>query len=211
MKNKKNNKIKKNKNDKIKFINLDISNNQLVVEGQNYSGFSIVKNPDQEKYKNKKSSIDYQQFSFNYYQITDKEYKSKTTKKLRKVELETEKQIEFTLLNEIEKERIRNIIKKKGNSNIMMKIKRNFKVINKQNVTNKKRSIEYSHESENGYHNDDNSNVRKYEIVGYNKKAKRMSIINILKKRKISIISEQPFKASTFLDKIKNKENNIII
>ena len=83
MKNKKNNKIKKNKNDKIKFINLVISNNQLVVEGQNYSGFSILKNQDQEeyeKYKDKKSSINYQQFSFNYYQITEKEFKSKTTK-----------------------------------------------------------------------------------------------------------------------------------
>ena len=200
-------KNKKNKNDKIKFENLAIFNNQTLVEGQNYSGFSIVKNPAQEKYKNKKSSIDYQQFSFNYYQISDKEFMSKTTKKLRKVELETEKQIEFTLLNEIEKERIRNIIKKKGNSNIMMKTKKNFKIINKPNVTNKKRSIEYSQEDENGYHNDENSNVRKYEILGYNKKAKRMSIIDILKKRKISIISEQPFKTSTFLDKIKNAKN----
>ena len=41
----------------------------------------------------------------------------------------------------------------------------------------------------------------------YNKKAKRMSIIDILKKRKISIISEQPFKTSTYLDKIKNAKN----
>ena len=130
---------------------------------------------------------------------------------MRKVELKTEKQTKFTLLNEKEKERIRNIIKNKGNSNIMVKIKNNFKILNKPNVTNKKKSMEYSQNCKNEYQKVDNSNARKYEIVGYNKKAKRMSIINILKKRKISIISEQPFKASTFLDKIKNKENNIII
>ena len=46
--------------------------------------------------------------------------------------------------------------------------------------------------------------MKKYEIVGYNKKPKRMSIIDILKKRNIDIISEKPFKTSTFLDKVKN-------
>ena len=126
---------------------------------------------------------------------------------MRKVELKTEKQTEFTLLNEKEKERIRNIIKNKGNSNIMVKIKNNFKILNKPNVTNKKKSMEYSQNCKNEYQKVDNSNARKYEIVGYNKKAKRMSIIDILKKRKISIISEQPFKTSTFLDKIKNAKN----
>ena len=68
-------------------------------------------------------------------------------------------------------------------------------------------------ESDNDNDNNDEkeankNNYRKYEIVGYNNKAKRMSIIDILKKRKISIVSEEPFKTSTFLDKIKNDKKN---
>ena len=63
-----------------------------------------------------------------------------------------------------------------------------------------------SENSENEEEKNDDGNVKKYEIVGFNKKPKRMSIIDILKKRNIDIISEKPFKTSTFLDKVKNSK-----
>ena len=43
----------------------------------NYNGFSLVGNPDQEKYKNNKSSIQYEKFTFNYYVINDLKSKKK--------------------------------------------------------------------------------------------------------------------------------------
>jgi len=111
-------------------------------------------------------------------------------------------------LNEIEKENI-NVVNNKANLATLIKDKTNLKKLNnKPNIHHKKSSEQYNTEnSENEEDNDDNNNYRKYEIKGYNKKPKRMSIIDILKKRKISIISEQPFKTSRFLDTIKNKEN----
>ena len=200
-----------------KFNNLVISNNELTVGGsQKYDGFSLTieRDPDQEKYKNKKSNINYQKFSFNYYEIGEKDFKSKNNKKSKKkVELIPQNEIEITLYNEIEIEKQRKFVKNKGHTITIIKDK---KKSNQPNTKNPKiKSLQY--ESDNSGRETDNdndekehnkNNYRKYEIVGYNNKAKRMSIMDILKKRKISIVSEEPFKTSTFLDKIKNDKKN---
>ena len=100
------------------------------------------------------------------------------------------------------------IIKNKGSVVTIKKDRNNLKKLTKPLNGNKK-SVEYE---ENGANDNDNDsdeshhNTRKYDVMGYDKKTKRMSIIEILKKRKISIKSEEPFKNQTFLDSVKEKE-----
>ena len=75
----------------------------------------------------------------------------------------------------------------------------------------RKRTSEDINESEG------NEKVKLYDIVGYDNKKKRMSIYDILKKRNISIISEEPFnvnrtrnKSIKIVNKDRIREMNII-
>ena len=58
-----------------------------------------MKGKDKKIYK--KNSIDYQQFSFRYYEIDENEFKSKYNKEMEnQKELEPQTQVQFTLLSE---------------------------------------------------------------------------------------------------------------
>ena len=196
---------KKNKNNKKpkkkNFKNLNFTKKEYALEPISYNGFSNSNNfnIEENKFKRIKRCVDYQEFSFNFYVIGKKEFISR---KNNKIEYIPERQVEVTLMKVVKRQSIEKIIRNKGNVATIVKNKNNIKKINRP----KKSSIQYD---EKGYLTSDNeeySNTRKYNIVGFDKKTKRMSIIDILKKRKISIKSEEPFKTQTFLESIKQKE-----
>ena len=160
-------------------------------------------NEDDEDYEdneNKKGFVDYQKFSFSYYIISDVDFYGKRRIKRKKVEFIPEKQVSILL------KAVTRIVKNKGSVVTITKDKNNLKKLYKP-LNGKKKSVEYEEDGANDNESDESHhNTRKYDVMGYDKKTKRMSIIEILKKRKISIKSEEPFKNQTFLDTVKEKE-----
>lgn len=167
--------------------------------GLYYKGFtsSLYGHPDQAKYKNKKSSINYRKFSFSYYTITEQEFRERMKKK-RKFILMPRSEIQISLLSEVEKSKMK-IVRNKANVLTIVKDKK----INKSQAvsdTKKKKSVFEVEKQSN-----DKKNYKQFEIKGYDSKPKRMSLIDILKKRQINIISEDKLKNNTCIDKKNNK------
>ena len=148
---------------------------QQSLQEEHSNNFDIPKQ-DQEKYLNQKSNINYFKFAFNSYTIKDKSYKKR--RKSNPFEFIPKNQINFSILSQtpipISKQKRKSIAYPKGNKSIKIKVK------------SKKTSADLN-ESEG------NDKVKLYDIVGYDNKKRRMSIYDILKKRKISIISEDRF------------------
>ena len=177
--------------DKMEYSN----NNQEILKDENSNNFNI-KNTVEEKYINQKNNIDYFKFSFNSYTINDKNYKKK--KKSNPILYLPKNQISFSILSEI------SLSKPRKKSFIYPKRKKSIKTKNKS-----KKSSDNLNETEG------KEKVKLYEIVGFDHKKRRMSILDILKKRKISIISEDQLphnrtKVSRSI-KLVNKEKNINI
>ena len=133
---------------------------------------------DQEKYLHQKNNIDYYKFTYNSFKIKDKKYKD--IKNIKKQNSDNNKyvpknQANFSILSENSKQR------KKSNSNSIQRLRGN-----KIKVKKKKSTDNYCE-------TEGNEKVKLYDIVGYDNIKRRMSIYDILKKRKISIISEEPF------------------
>ena len=148
---------------------------QQSLQEEHSNNFYIPKQ-DQEKYLNQKSNINYFKFAFNSYTIKDKSYKKR--RKSNPFEFIPKNQINFSILSQtpipISKQKRKSIAYPKGNKSIKIKVK------------SKKTSADLN-ESEG------NDKVKLYDIVGYDNKKRRMSIYDILKKRKISINSEDRF------------------
>ena len=148
---------------------------QQSLQEEHSNNFYIPKQ-DQEKYLNQKSNINYFKFAFNSYTIKDKSYKKR--RKSNPFEFIPKNQINFSILSQtpipISKQKRKSIAYPKGNKSIKIKVK------------SKKTSADLNE-------TEGNDKVKLYDIVGYDNKKRRMSIYDILKKRKISIISEDRF------------------
>ena len=179
----------------------EIKNIQLIEEsGNNFYYFG----KDQGKYVNKINNIIYTRFSFKSIRLNDK--KDSEKEKSNSKEYLPKNQVSFSILSENTTQN------KKANaySNYINSIKLHHMKFNKTKIKRKKTS-EDTNESEG------NEKVKLYDIVGYDNKKKRMSILDILKKRNISIISEGPFnvnrtrnKSIKLVNKNINREMNII-
>ena len=145
---------------------------QQSLQEEHSNNFYIPKQ-DQEKYLNQKSNINYFKFAFNSYTIKDKSYKKR--RKSNPFEFIPKNQINFSILSQtpipISKQKRKSIAYPKTNKSIKIKVK------------SKKTSADLNE-------TEGNDKVKLYDIVGYDNKKRRMSIYDILKKRKISIISE---------------------
>ena len=148
---------------------------QQSLQEEHSNNFYIPKQ-DQEKYLNQKSNINYFKFTFNSYTIKDKSYKKR--RKSNPFEFIPKNQINFSILSQtpipISKQKRKSIANPKGNKSIKIKVK------------SKKTSADLNE-------TEGNDKVKLYDIVGYDNKKRRMSIYDILKKRKISIISDDRF------------------
>ena len=148
---------------------------QQSLQEEHSNNFYIPKQ-DQEKYLNQKSNINYFKFAFNSYTIKDKSYKKR--RKSNPFEFMAKNQINFSILSQtpipISKQKRKSIAYPKTNKSIKIKVK------------SKKTSADLNE-------TEGNDKVKLYDIVGYDNKKRRMSIYDILKKRKISIISEDRF------------------
>ena len=148
---------------------------QQSLQEEHSNNFYIPKQ-DQEKYLNQKSNINYFKFAFNSYTIKDKSYKKR--RKSNPFEFIPKNQINFSILSQtpipISKQKRKSIAYPKRNKSIKIKVK------------SKKTSADLNE-------TEGNDKVKLYDIVGYDNKKRRMSIYDILKKRKISIISEDRF------------------
>ena len=148
---------------------------QQSLQEEHSNNFYIPKQ-DQEKYLNQKSNINYFKFAFNSYTIKDKSYKKR--RKSNPFEFIPKNQINFSILSQtpipISKQKRKSIAYQKINKSIKIKVK------------SKKTSADLNE-------TEGNDKVKLYDIVGYDNKKRRMSIYDILKKRKISIISEDRF------------------
>ena len=148
---------------------------QQSLQEEHSNNFYIPKQ-DQEKYLNQKSNINYFKFAFNSYTIKDKSYKKR--RKSNPFEFIPKNQINFSILSQtpipISKQKRKSIAYPKINKSIKIKVK------------SKKTSADLNE-------TEGNDKVKLYDIVGYDNKKRRMSIYDILKKRKISIISEDRF------------------
>ncbi len=148
---------------------------QQSLQEEHSNNFYIPKQ-DQEKYLNQKSNINYFKFTFNSYTIKDKSYKKR--RKSNPFEFMAKNQINFSILSQtpipISKQKRKSIADPKRNKSIKIKVK------------SKKTSADLNE-------TEGNDKVKLYDIVGYDNKKRRMSIYDILKKRKISIISEDRF------------------
>ena len=148
---------------------------QQSLQEEHSNNFYIPKQ-DQEKYLNQKSNINYFKFAFNSYTIKDKSYKKR--RKSNPFEFMAKNQINFSILSQtpipISKQKRKSIAYPKINKSIKIKVK------------SKKTSADLNE-------TEGNDKVKLYDIVGYDNKKRRMSIYDILKKRKISIISEDRF------------------
>ena len=180
------------KKDKFKDRN---NNKQINNHTENYNNF-YNQRKDQEKYMHQKNNIDYYKFTYNSFKIKDKKYKD--IKNIKKQNSESKKyipknQANFSILSETSKQR------KKSNSNSIQRLKGN-----KIKVKKKKSTDNYCE-------TEGNEKVKLYDIVGYDNIKRRMSIYDILKKRKISIISEEAFSSNKRRNsrsiKLVNREN----
>jgi hypothetical protein len=166
--------------------------NEDDLKPHSYDGFSMVKNEDttieatkehdeddenNEDNENKKGCVDYQKFSFNYYIITDVDFYGKRRNRKKKVEFIPEKQVSILL------KAVTKIFKNKGNVVTITKDKNNLKKLYKP-LNGKKKSAEDEEDGTNEKDSDEvRLNTRKYDVMGNDKKTKKMSIIEILKKK----------------------------
>ena len=180
------NKIKKNlKNKEFNIQNKEHSESSSDDEYQNIRNTNTNNNninnfntpkKDQEKYLNQKSNINYLKFAFNSYTIKDKNYKK--NKKSNYILYLPKNQINFSILSQISLSlSLSKPIKK---SALYPKRNRSIKI----KAKSKKSSADLNESEE-------NPKVKLYDIVGFDHKKRRMSILDILKKRKISIIPEE--------------------
>ena len=177
-------------------------NTQLIEEsGNNFYYFG----KDQGKYVNKINNIIYTRFSFKSIRLNDKKYKTK--EKSNSKEYIPKKQVSFSILSEYSKQSTKANIY----SNYINNIKLPHMKSNSKTKIRRKKTSEDTNESEG------NEKVKFYDIVGYDNKKRRMSIYDILKKRNISIISEEPFsvnrtrnKSIKLVNKHRNREMKII-
>lgn len=154
----------------------------------------------QEKYIKKPSSIAYTKFNFKSIKLIDKIYRQKE-KSESKYYIPIN-QTSFTILSEI--------FKKNSKVNYFSNLVNNIKLhYTKNNKVKIKRKIT----SEDMNKSEGNENIKFYDIVGYDNKKRRMSIYEILKKRNISIISEEPFtnrtRNSRSIKLVRSDRNNI--
>ena len=186
-KNKKTRKIKKEKKD---LENINDDENQDIYSDNEYDGIIYKKKSDdiqkqneenynnfnsqrkdQEKYINKINNINYIKFGFVSYKINDMIYIGKKKSNIK--DYFPQNQTSFSILSKS--------LRKSSNLETNSKFK-----INKSKRKWKKISDDL-------FETERNDNVKMYNIVGYDNIKRRMTIYDILKKRKISIISEEPF------------------
>ena len=186
-KNKKTRKIKKEKKD---LENINDDENQDIYSDNEYDGIIYKKKSDdiqkqneenynnfnsqrkdQEKYINKINNINYIKFGFGSYKINDMIYIGKKKSNIK--DYFPQNQTSFSILCKS--------LRKSSNLETNSKFK-----INKSKRKWKKISDDL-------FETERNDNVKMYNIVGYDNIKRRMTIYDILKKRKISIISEEPF------------------
>ena len=186
-KNKKTRKIKKEKKD---LENINDDENQDIYSDNEYDGIIYKKKSDdiqkqneenynnfnsqrkdQEKYINKINNINYIKFGFGSYKINDMIYLGKKKSNIK--DYFPQNQTSFSILCKS--------LRKSSNLETNSKFK-----INKSRRKWKKISDDL-------FETERNDNVKMYNIVGYDNIKRRMTIYDILKKRKISIISEEPF------------------
>ena len=186
-KNKKTRKIKKEKKD---LENINDDENQDIYSDNEYDGIIYKKKSDdiqkqneenynnfnsqrkdQEKYINKINNINYIKFGFGSYKINDMIYIGKKKSNIK--DYFPQNQTSFSILCKS--------LRKSSNLETNSKFK-----INKSRRKWKKISDDL-------FETERNDNVKMYNIVGYDNIKRRMTIYDILKKRKISIISEEPF------------------
>jgi hypothetical protein len=137
---------------------------------ENYNNFNSQRK-DQEKYINKINNINYIKFGFGSYKINDMIYIGKKKSNIK--DYFPQNQTSFSILCKS--------LRKSSNLETNSKFK-----INKSKRKWKKISDDL-------FETERNDNVKMYNIVGYDNIKRRMTIYDILKKRKISIISEEPF------------------
>ena len=176
-------------------------NNQIMQE-DNCNTFYISGN-HQEKYLNQKSNINYSNFSFKSMKIKDNIYKK--NKKSKTIEYIPKNQTSFSILCEQLKKN-----EKSTYSNFVNSIKLHYIKSNK-NKMKRKRTTEDSIETERNLKN------KYFDIHGFDRKKRKMSIYDILKKRNISIISEEPLsnrsrisRSIKLVNKQRSKEMKII-
>ena len=186
-KNKKTRKIKKEKKD---LENINDDENQDIYSDNEYDGIIYKKKSDdiqkqneenynnfnsqrkdQEKYINKINNINYIKFGFGSYKINDMIYIGKKKSNIK--DYFPQNQTSFSILCKS----LRKSLNLETNSKFKInKSRRKWKKI-----------------SDDLFETERNDNVKMYNIVGYDNIKRRMTIYDILKKRKISIISEEPF------------------
>ena len=137
---------------------------------ENYNNFNSQRK-DQEKYINKINNINYIKFGFGSYKINDMIYIGKKKSNIK--DYFPQNQTSFSILCKS----LRKSLNLETNSKFKInKSRRKWKKI-----------------SDDLFETERNDNVKMYNIVGYDNIKRRMTIYDILKKRKISIISEEPF------------------
>ena len=137
---------------------------------ENYNNFNSQRK-DQEKYINKINNINYIKFGFGSYKINDMIYIGKKKSNIK--DYFPQNQTSFSILCKS--------LRKSSNLETNSK----FKI----NISRRK----WKKISDDLFETERNDNVKMYNIVGYDNIKRRMTIYDILKKRKISIISEEPF------------------
>ena len=189
--------------DEYKEIRRDKKNQNIDLIEENGNNFYYF-GKDQGKYVNKINNIIYTRFSFKSIRINDKKYNQKEKSDVK--EYIPKNQVSFSILSA----KTNHNKKANINSNYINNIKLHH-VKNNKIKRKRKRTSEDINESEG------NEKVKLYDIVGYDNKKKRMSIYDILKKRNISIISEEPFnvnrtrnKSIKIVNKDRIREMNII-
>ena len=157
-------------------------NDIQLLQKENNNTFYIL-GQDQEKYLHQKNNIIYTRFSFKTIKLKDKKYQAK--EKSDSKNYIPKNQIFFTILSESTKQRKKSNARSNLNNNIKFSNLKSHKI----KIKRKKTSLD-TNESEG------NEGVKFFDIVGYDRKKKRMSIYDILKKRNIAIKSEEPFNLS---------------
>ena len=137
---------------------------------ENYNNFNSQRK-EQEKYINKINNINYIKFGFGSYKINDMIYIGKKKSNIK--DYFPQNQTSFSILCKS--------LRKSSNLETNSK----FKI----NISRRK----WKKISDDLFETERNDNVKMYNIVGYDNIKRRMTIYDILKKRKISIISEEPF------------------
>ena len=161
-----------------------------LLEGEYYNSLQNIQN-DQENYINKKSNIAYHKFKYNYYKLKDEIYKSKEISKIN--ELSVKNQINFSIISSSNK-----IQENKKMVSSLQKTRFN---IRDSKIKVKRKRSNYN-EIVNEYAN------KLFDIKGFNNKNKRMTILDILIKRKISISSQDSHNNKFLFNKKDNQKKD---